>query len=368
MAVELEALVIGAGVVGLAAGRALARKFGSVCVVERHRQFGFETSSRNSEVLHAGIYYTPASLKARLCREGLAALRGYVVEKRLPHRFCGKLIAARGAHGEAGLQTIKTLAESNGVVSLQWLSSAAARELEPDVACDMALLSPETGIIDSHALMAAYEADIVEAGGVVACGNHVSRIVAEDGGFAVFVDGEASPIRTLRIVNSGGLHAGSVARMVEGLDPGSAPQHRYARGVYFSLQGGRQPFRRLVYPLPDTASLGIHATIDLAGQVRFGPDVEWIDDPEDYRVDPDREQVFRASIATYFPGIADRGLLPAYAGIRPKLAGPGEPAADFRIDHADRHGLPGLCNLYGIESPGLTASLAIARVVADGFS
>jgi L-2-hydroxyglutarate oxidase LhgO len=364
---DFELVVVGAGVVGLAIARELSLKFGDVCVVERHTGFGHETSSRNSEVLHAGIYYEPGSLKAKFCRQGLVALGDYCRAKSIPHAICGKLIVGSGERGEAGLQKIKHLAETNGVQTMQWLSADQAKELEPEVACDIALLSPETGIIDSHSLMASYENDFISNGGTIAYANRVMRIVAESAGFSIFFENEPEPVRTRRLINAAGLHADKVAAAIEGLDARHIPQHRFARGVYFALQGNAQPFKRLVYPLPDNASLGVHATIDLSGAVRFGPDVEWIDDPEDYHVAPEREAAFRTSIATYFPGIAERKLLPAYAGIRPKLVKPDQPAADFRIDFEAQHKLPDLVNLFGIESPGLTASLAIARYVADGI-
>jgi L-2-hydroxyglutarate oxidase LhgO len=364
MAEQLEAVVVGAGAVGLAIGMALARELGNVCVVEQHGQFGFETSSRNSEVLHAGIYYQPGSLKAKLCREGLGSMLALAAKWGVPHAICGKLIVTRGAGGESGLQKIMSLAEANGVTGMRRLSALEAHKLEPEVTCDAALLSAETGIIDSHMLMAAYEHELLAAGGFVAYGNRVSRIIANGSGFDVFVSGDPAPISCRRLVNAGGLHSARVAACIEGLNAAHVPVMRYARGVYFSLQGGRQPFRRLVYPLPDNASLGIHATIDMAGHVRFGPDVEWTDDPQDYHVDAARESAFRESIAGYYPGIASRSLLPAYAGIRPKLVGAGEVPADFRIDLPEQHGIAGLANLHGIESPGLTASLAIARLVA----
>jgi L-2-hydroxyglutarate oxidase LhgO len=360
---SLEALVVGAGVVGLAIGRELAQEFGAVCVVDRHRQIGFETSSRNSEVLHAGLYYEPGSLKAVLCREGLAFLRDYCSARNIPHSFCGKLIVASGTKGKVGLEKIEQLARANGVETLQWMNRESILQREPEIRADLGLFSPETGIIDSHALMTAYEADISIAGGFVAFGHKVTRVERNASGFRVWFEGMEEPVETRRLVNAAGLHSDKLAGMIEGLDDVYIPTLRYARGVYFAMQGNAQPFRHLVYPLPDHASLGVHATIDLSGLARFGPDVEWIDDPNDYKVDAAREAPFRASIAEYFPSIATRELIPAYAGIRPKLSGPGESAADFRIDGKRKHGITGLVNLFGIESPGLTASPALAKRV-----
>lgn len=362
--VDLEALVVGAGVVGLAVGRALAASLGNIAVVERHPHAGMETSSRNSEVIHAGIYYAPGSLKAQLCREGSKVLYSYCAERNIPHARCGKLIVGSGPNSTEGLEKILEQARANNVSSLRFISKSAALEMEPQLNCDLALHSPDTGIIDSHSLMQSFAADIADAGGVVALGNRVTKIELGASCHKIWLAGENSPLHVRRIVNSAGLGAWDLARLMGGLDEKHVPERFFARGVYFRLAGGQQPFRRLVYPLPDNASLGIHATIDLAGDVRFGPDVEWITDPADYSVSADREVAFRQSIANYFPAIASHGLVPDYAGIRPKLVGPGATAADFRIDGREIHGIPGLVNLFGIESPGLTASLAIARRTA----
>jgi L-2-hydroxyglutarate oxidase LhgO len=362
---DIDVMIIGAGVVGLAIGRALAAVGRVVTVVDRNPGIGMETSSRNSEVIHAGIYYPEGSLKAQMCVRGRGLLYAYAEAQKVPFRQCGKVIVASGDQAQAGLEKIQAAASAAGVDNLQWLDRQQAFTLEPDVHCSMALLSPSTGIIDSHALMLAYLAEIEAGGGYFVGKTIINRIkLIKGGGFQLWIEGEPEPLTARSLVNAGGLWAGAVANMIEGLGDYQVPTIQYARGVYFALDGGKSPFRHLVYPLPDNASLGVHATLDLAGQVRFGPDVEWVNDPEDYHVDPSRATGFAASIAQYWPGIRDRTLVPAYAGIRPKLCGPGEPPADFRIDGPDETGIEGLCSLYGIESPGLTSSLAIGEYVA----
>jgi L-2-hydroxyglutarate oxidase LhgO len=364
-AYDIDVMVIGAGVVGLAIGRALTAVGRTVTVVDRNGAFGMETSSRNSEVIHAGIYYPKGSLKARFCVRGREMLYAYSQTRQVPYKQCGKLIVANGDQAEAGLQKIYAAAMAAGVGNLRWLDQRHALSLEPEVRCSLALLSPSTGIIDSHALMLAYLTEIEGGGGCFVARTNINRIeIITGGGFRVWIDGEPGSLTVRTLVNAGGLWASAVTSMIEGHNGYLPPQTQYARGVYFTLDGGKSPFNHLVYPLPDNASLGVHATLDLAGQVRFGPDVEWINDPEDYYVDPSRATGFAASIAHYWPGVADRSLVPAYAGIRPKLCGPGEPPADFRIDGPDETGVKGLCCLYGIESPGLTSSLAIGDYVA----
>ena len=362
---DIDVLIIGAGVIGLAIGRALAAAGREVTVVDRNEAFGMETSSRNSEVIHAGIYYPQGSLKARFCVRGRAMLYAYSHARQVPYKQCGKLIVASGSQARAGLEKIHAAAMSAGVDNLQWLDQQQALTLEPELSCSVALFSPSTGIIDSHALMLAYVTDIEDSGGCFVAHTKISRIeIMNGGGFRVWIEGEPTPLSVRALVNAGGLWAGAVSSMIQGLSDYHPPVIQYARGVYFALDGGKSPFRHLVYPLPDNASLGVHATIDLAGQVRFGPDVEWVADPEDYYVDPSRTEAFAASISQYWPGIIDRSLVPAYSGIRPKLCGPGEPPADFRIDGPEDTGIQGLCCLYGIESPGLTSSLAIGDYVA----
>lgn len=362
---DLDALVVGAGVVGLAIARALSKRMRNVAVVDRHGQFGMETSSRNSEVIHAGIYYRQDSKKALLCRQGRNALYQYCASREINHKRCGKIIVGSGAGAVDGLKAIESQAVANGVDTLSWLDGAQVRRMEPGVRCDLALHSPETGIIDSHALMEAYAADLEAAGGTIALKTDVNRIELGGTSHKVYLKGEKEPVRTSRLVNAAGLWAEQLARNCIGLNADCIPQLKFARGVYFVPDGGRLRFDRLIYPLPGTASLGVHATIDLQGAVRFGPDVEWIDANDDYQVNADRVDAFRRSIASYYPAIEDVQLLPGYAGIRPKLAGPGEPPADFQIDGPAKHGAIGLVNLFGIESPGLTSSLAIAEYVSE---
>jgi L-2-hydroxyglutarate oxidase LhgO len=366
---DFDVLIIGAGVVGLAIGRSFARHGREVTVVDRNYAFGMETSSRNSEVIHAGIYYPQGSLKARLCVEGRERLYAFAKERHIPFRKCGKVIVANAASTESGLSKIEAAAIGAGVNDLQWLDKKQAFALEPQVACSSALFSPSTGIIDSHALMLAYLAEIEAGSGCFVGNTNIVRIEPfKQGGFRLWLDGEQEPLTARTVINAGGLWATKVALSIDGLNPEIVPELRYARGVYFTLDSGKAPFEHLVYPLPDRASLGVHATLDLAGQVRFGPDVEWIDDPEDYHVDPARADAFVEAIADYWPAIRQHSLVPAYAGNRPKLCGLGDPPADFRIDGPEDTGIEGLCCLYGIESPGLTSSLAIGEYVADLFS
>ena len=357
-------IVIGAGVVGLAAARALALRGVEVVILERAAAIGTETSSHNSEVIHAGIYYPQDSLKARLCVAGRRMLYDYASARDVPHRRCGKLIVATSAAQVATLDAIRAQAAANGV-ALQPLTAAEAQALEPALACHAALMSPDTGIVDSHALMAALLADAEEAGALLALGTEVTGVTPEARGFVVHTrsGSEDFALAADRVVNAAGLWASEVAARIEGLDPAHVPQTRYARGSYYAAPG-RAVFSRLIYPVPEPGGLGVHLTLDLGGAMRFGPDVEWID-AIDYRVNPTRRAHFETEIRRYWPGLPADALAPTYCGIRPKISGPGEPAADFRIDGPDRHGVPGLVNLFGIESPGLTASLAIAETVAD---
>ena len=361
---DIDVMIIGAGVVGLAIGRTFAAAGRAVTVVDRHPAFGMETSSRNSEVVHSGIYYPEGSLKAQMCVSGRNMLYAYADERKVPFKRCGKVIVASGDQAQAGLEKIYAAAMAGGVYDLQWLDHKQAAVLEPEVRCSMALFSPSTGIIDSHALMLSYLAEIEASGGCFVGRTNISRIeIITRGGFRVWIHGEPEPLTVRTLVNAGGLWATKVAQMIKGFGTYQVPLLRYARGVYFTLDGGRAPFRHLVYPLPDSASLGVHATLDIAGQIRFGPDVEWVDDAEDYHVDPMRAEAFIKAISDYWPGIKDCSLVPAYAGIRPKLCGPGDPPADFRIDGPAQTGVDQLCCLYGIESPGLTSSLAIGEYV-----
>lgn len=359
---RLDAVVVGAGVVGLAAARALALAGREVVVLESARTVGAGTSSRNSEVIHAGIYYPTGSLKARSCVAGKAALYAYCRERGIPHRACGKLIVAIDAGQLDRLHALKAKAADNGVHDLVLLDAAAARAMEPELSCVAALWSPSSGIIDSHALMLAYLGEVEERGGAIAYASPVlaGRVAADGIELTVGGDGGCTVLaRTL--VNTAGLHAQEVAALVEGVPPASIPPRHLAKGNYYGL-AGRNPFTRLVYPIPEPGGLGVHVTIDLGGQARFGPDVEWVD-RIGYDVDPGRADRFYAAVRRYWPGLRDGALVPGYAGIRPKLSGPGQPDADFVIQGPRDHGVPGLVNLYGIESPGLTASLALGEAV-----
>ena len=361
---QVHSLVVGAGVVGLAIARELAVSGREVVVLEQADAFGTVTSSRNSEVIHAGIYYAPGSLKAQLCVEGREALYAYCDQHRVAYRRCGKLIVAPSLERRTQLERIAGRAEQAGVSSLQWLDGEAARAMEPALLAAIALWSPQTGIIDSHGLMLALLGEAEAHGAMLAlCSGLAGAELVQDG-FVVQVQSEGSltRLRCRELINAAGLDASGVASSIEGLSAAHIPATRYAKGHYFSL-AGRSPFSRLIYPTPDEAGLGVHLTLDLAGQARFGPDVEWVTTPDQYDVPAERADAFYASIREYWPGLPDGSLQPAYAGIRPKLVGPDQAAADFRIDGAGVHGVSGLVNLFGIESPGLTACLAIAKQV-----
>jgi len=359
---QIECVVVGAGVIGLAAGRALALGGREVMILEGERHFGSWTSARNSEVIHAGLYYPEGSLKAELCVEGRDRLYAYCEARGVPHRRCGKLIVA-GDEGQRGeLEAIAKAARANGVADLAPLSGSEARALEPEVACVAGLLSPSTGIIDSHAYMLCLLGEAEAHGAQLVCDTAVERLERSGDGWRLWYSGADEPLWAQWVINSAGLAAQALAQATEGLAAEHVPPLSLAKGVYFTYSG-RAPFQRLVYPTPEPGGLGAHLTLDMAGQARFGPDVEWVDQI-DYAVDPARKARFVQSIRRFWPGLDPERLAPGYAGVRPKLSGPGEPAADFVISGPEDHGLFGLVNLFGIESPGLTSSLAIAERVA----
>jgi len=359
---EIECVVIGAGVVGLATARALALAGHDVLVLERAYTIGFETSSRNSEVIHGGLYYPAGSLKARSCVAGRERLYPYCREHGVPHAQIGKLIVAAEESEIAGIERIANMARAAGVDDSQWLTATQAQRLEPALRCVAALLSPSTGIIDSHALMLAFQGEAEAAGAMVVLRTPVLSGRVHADGFELAIGGEEpTTIRCRCLVNAAGLYAPALARAIDGAPPETIPAAYFCRGVYFSL-AGRSPFRRLVYPVPAPGGLGVHLTLDLVGQARFGPDVEWISEV-DYTVDPGRGDAFYAAIRSYWPELRNGALQPGYAGIRPKISGPEEPAADFVVQGPEIHGVPGLVNLYGIESPGLTASMPLAEQV-----
>ena len=360
---QVECVVVGAGVVGLAVARALALAGRETLVLERHAAFGMETSSRNSEVVHAGIYYAAGSLKARLCVPGRERLYEYCRQKGIEHRRYGKLIVATDDAQARQLDGIAAAAVRNGVADLRRLTAAEAMGLEPQLRCTAALLSPSTGIIDSHALMLALLGDLESAGGSLVLQTAVTALYPTTDGVELRVGEEPWPaLRARWVINAAGLDAPGLASRIEGFPAAYVPRPRYAKGNYFTLEG-RAPFSRLVYPVPEPGGLGVHLTLDLAGRARFGPDVEWVDAPE-YSVDPRRADAFYARIRRYWPGLADGALSPAYSGVRPKIEWPDGIETDFRIDGPAQHGVPGIVNLLGIESPGLTVALALGDYVA----
>ncbi|WP_087723260.1 NAD(P)/FAD-dependent oxidoreductase [Pandoraea sp. PE-S2T-3] len=364
---KVDCVVIGAGVVGLAVARAMAMAGREVVILESERAIGTGTSSRNSEVIHGGIYYSPGSLKARLCVEGKHKLYDFCASHGVEHRRCGKLIVATTDHQIGELEVIAANARASGVDDLQWLTTEEVAQREPDLHTFGALLSPSTGIIDSHGLMLALQGDAENAGAMLAfdarvVGGRVGGAAGAEGiELTVQTGGETSTLLANTVINSAGLYAVDIARTFEGLDPAHIPQRYYAKGSYFTC-AQRAPFTHLIYPVPEPGGLGVHLTLDLGGQARFGPNVEWVDDI-DYTVNAADGDGFYAAVRRYWPALADGALQPGYAGIRPKISGPGQPAADFRIDGPAVHGVSGLVNLFGIESPGLTASLAIADAV-----
>ncbi len=365
---QVDALVIGGGAVGLAVGRALAQSGVETIVAEAQTAIGQGVSSRNSEVIHAGLYYLPGSLKARLCVRGKELLYALCESRGVHYRNCGKLVVASRDDEASALRTLQDRARANGV-PVEWLSAAEAQSLEPALSCTAALLSPTTGIVDSHGFMLALQGDMENAGGMVALGSAVeSAVLSRAGEPHVVRMADGSELQARVLVNSASLHACALARRFNGLDARFVPKEYFAKGSYYAL-AGRAPFSRLIYPAPADAWLGVHLTLDLGGQAKFGPDLEWLGAKQpgdiDYTVDPRRADSFYAEVRRYWPGLPDGALQPSYSGVRPKIYGPGEAAPDFRIDGPQFHGVPGLVNLFGVESPGLTSSLAIAEYVVN---
>jgi L-2-hydroxyglutarate oxidase LhgO len=365
-----DTVIIGAGVVGLAIARELALAGREVIVLEKNATIGEETSARNSEVIHAGLYYPRGSLKARFCVEGRQQLYEYCEAKHVPHRRCGKLLVATHPGQLQKLDSVRAAAVANGVTDLEPLSAQDVQKLEPHVHALAGFLSPSTGIVDSHAFMLALRGDLEAAGGAIA--THCRYTSAQhDGATLRLTCATADGPFTLgarTVVNAAGLHATHVARLL-GAPETAVPRPHFAKGNYFTYSG-RSPFTHLVYPLPEDGGLGVHATLDLAGRVRFGPDVQWLPDDVDpgsfdYAVDRTRSAAFYGAIRSYWPALPDEGLTPAYSGIRPKISGRGDPAADFSIRRFGERGDARVVHLFGIESPGLTSALAIGVYVAE---
>jgi L-2-hydroxyglutarate oxidase LhgO len=358
---EVEVVIVGAGVIGLAIARALAQAGRETLILEAADAFGTETSSRNSEVIHAGIYYPRGSLKARLCVAGRDRLYEYCETHGVPHRRCGKLIVATSEAQLGELAKIRAAAAGNGV-ELELLTQAQACAMEPALRCVGALHSPVTGIVDSHSYMLSLLGEAERHGATLVCDSPVSGARLDGDHVIVHVASTDTDLRARLLINCAGVDAPALASRIAGFPAAHIPRAFFAKGNYFTL-AGRAPFSRLVYPVPEPGGLGVHLTLDLAGRARFGPDVQWVE-TRDYNVDPKRGERFYGAVRQYWPGLADGALEPAYAGMRPKISGPGEPNADFRIDGPSVHGVPSVINLFGIESPGLTASLAIASDIA----
>ncbi len=379
MNTDIECIIIGAGVIGLAIARELSASGREVLIIERHGQAGSETSSRNSEVIHAGIYYPPGSAKARLCVKGKELLYRFVADNAVAHRKAGKLIVATSTAQIATLQEIKKRAEKSGVDDLSHLTPDDVAGIEPELSCKAALLSPSTGLIDAHEYMNALQGHAQENNATFAFNTSVNSITKREGGGYILSFGEmaakseaqSDKITCRFLIIAAGLHSTQLMTTLtqrEDDNPYIPPKTYYAKGNYFSLSG-KSPFERLIYPVPESGGLGVHLTLDLSNRARFGPDVQWLEGNDstslDYTVDPARSQSFYSAIRTYWPGLPNDSLQPDYCGIRPKVTVQGQPAGDFQIHDERRHGYSGLVALYGIESPGLTASLAIAELIHD---
>jgi L-2-hydroxyglutarate oxidase LhgO len=359
---KTDCIVVGAGVVGLAVARTLAAAGREVLVLEAEPRIGEHTSSRNSEVIHAGLYYKKGTLRQHLFPRAPQLMYAYCAEHGVPHKHLGKLVVARRPDEVETLRHHMVHASEAGVDDLEWLDADRVRELEPNLACYAAYLSPSSGIVDSHALMLAYQAELESHGGTVVLRAPATGGAVTSDGIHVDVGGaDPMTLSCKLLINCAGHGAAPLARAIAGLPPKLVPRNYFRRGVYFSVTS--RPFKRLIYPVHGPGGMDIHAVIDIAGNVRFGPDVEWVDGL-DYSVDPGRAEAFYRSIRTFWPGLPDGALSPAYAGIRPRISGPDEPAADFVVQGPREHGIPHLVNLFGIESPGLTSSLAIGEYVA----
>ena len=365
MQFDFDCVIAGGGIVGLAVARELAGQGLQTIVLEAESLPLTHTSSRNSEVIHAGIYYPPGSLKAQTCVEGKWLLYDYCRRRGIPHRNIGKFIVAVDDEDAATLERYAETAARNGVDDLEWRDEADMRRAEPAVRCKRALWSPSTGILDTHAFALALQGDFESDDGLLVCGSRVEGAAPVAGGWSVRVEGQDDPVYARRFVNAAGLGAVALAQRIEGLDAAHVPEAFLAIGHYYTLSG-RSPFNHLVYPTAGGGGLGVHVTLDIGGQVRFGPDVTWVD-TIDYSFDDSRRGRFIEAIRRYYPDLDPARLAPGYTGIRPKIAGPGAPAADFVIQGPDTHGLDNLLNLFGIESPGITAALAIARLAASSL-
>ena len=367
---RVDCVVVGAGVIGLAIARQLAKSGLETILLEREKAFGTIASARNSEVIHAGIYYPKDSQKARFCVTGNRLLYAYLESHHIPYQPCGKFIVASETNQLQDLEAIWTRAMNNGVPQMARLGKSEVKALEPALRCVEAIHSKSTGVIDSHAYMLSLLGGFEDAGGMLAYQAPLLRVrPVQDGanGYILDIGGDSNlQIQTQYLINSAGLSAPKVASCIEGLPPSHIPKAYFTKGNYFALQG-KSPFNRLIYPIPEPGGLGVHLTLDLGGQAKFGPDVEWLEITDEseinYTVDPLRGELFYAAIRSYWPGLPDASLSPDYSGVRAKITSKLEPAGDFRIDTRDQHGLEGLINLFGFESPGLTSSLAIAEDV-----
>ena len=362
---NVDCVVIGAGVIGLACARALAVEGREVIILEQADAIGTETSSRHSEVIHAGIYYEPGSLKARFCVEGKIKMYQFMEERGIPFKKLGKLIVATSEDQISALNQIKQRAESNGVMDLELLSHNEVIAREPNLRCITALWSPSTGVADSHSYMLGLQGDAESNGAMLAFFAPVESAELQDDGICLNVGGnDPMQLKAKTVINAAGLHTQRLTHGFKGFPKEKIPVWHYCKGNYYSLSGCKAPFNSLIYPAPEEAGLGVHLTLDLAGQARFGPDVEWIDEIN-YDVDPKRSNSFYAAVRKYWPDLPDDSLQPGYSGIRPKIQAPGEPATDYVIQGPHDHGVDGLVNLYAIESPGMTSSLAIGDYIVE---